>query len=163
MDATTSTTRSVAPAAISTAYAGFWLRLVAYIIDSLLLGVVTGIFVLMPLLQRAGISPDNPWILFTGRGRQIAAINLLVGMAGWVYWAVLESSPWQATLGKKALGLTVTDLQGRRISFARASGRHFGKIVSGVILGLGFVMIGFTERKQALHDMLAGCLVMRKL
>ncbi|MGB6469852.1 MAG: RDD family protein, partial [Candidatus Acidiferrales bacterium] len=70
---------------------------------------------------------------------------------------------WQGTLGKRALGLLVTDLEGRRVSFGRASGRYFGKIVSALILMIGFIMAGFTEKKQALHDMLAGCLVLRKL
>jgi uncharacterized RDD family membrane protein YckC len=84
-------------------------------------------------------------------------------MLSWIYYASLESSAWQATLGKKILGLKVTDLAGNRISFARASGRFFGKIVSGMILGIGFLMAGFTERKQALHDILAGCLVLRQL
>ena len=108
-------------------------------------------------MDRAGIPPDNPWILFTGGGRQIIAINLLVTMASWLYWASMESSPWQATLGKKALGIEVTDFAGRRISFARASGRYFGKIIF-----IGFILAGFTERKQALHDMIAGCLVVRR-
>jgi uncharacterized RDD family membrane protein YckC len=75
----------------------------------------------------------------------------------------MESSAWQATLGKKILGLKVTDLSGNRITFARASGRFFGKILSGMILGIGFLMAGFTARKQALHDILAGCLVLRQL
>lgn len=84
-------------------------------------------------------------------------------MAGWIYYALMESSGWQATLGKKVLGLKVTDLAGNRISFARASGRFFGKILSGMLLLVGFMMAGFTERKQALHDILAGCLVLRQL
>jgi uncharacterized RDD family membrane protein YckC len=147
---------------VSVAYAGFWLRLVAYVIDSLVLGIFVGFAILMPLMQRAGVSADNPWVLFTGQSKQIAAINMLVTMAAWVYWALMESSPWQATLGKKALGLVVTDLEGRRISFARASGRYFGKIISTIILGIGYFMAGFTEKKQTLHDILAGCLVKRK-
>jgi uncharacterized RDD family membrane protein YckC len=73
----------------------------------------------------------------------------------------MESSSKQATLGKMALALKVTDLQGRRISFARATGRHFAKIISGMILLIGYIMAGFTERKQALHDMIAGTLVIR--
>ncbi|HXQ25813.1 MAG TPA: RDD family protein [Candidatus Acidoferrales bacterium] len=138
-------------------YAGFWLRLAAYFIDSLLLGIVVGFVILRPLMDRAGIPADNPWILFTGGSRQIIAINLLVSMASWLYWASMESSPWQATLGKRAFGLKVTDLAGRRISFARASGRYFGKIIF-----VGFILAGVTEKKQALHDMIAGCLVVRK-
>jgi uncharacterized RDD family membrane protein YckC len=81
----------------------------------------------------------------------------------WLYFALMESSTWQATLGKKALGLEVTDLEGKRIGFGRASGRFFGKILSVLILWIGFIMAGFTEKKQALHDMLAGTLVIRKL
>ena len=101
---------SVRIAAPRVVYAGFWLRVVAYTIDSLLLGVVLGIVLLRPLMEHAGISSDNPWVLFNGDSRQVVAINLMVMMAGWLYWAVLESSSWQATLGKKAIGLKVTDL-----------------------------------------------------
>lgn len=144
-------------------YAGFWLRLVAYLLDSIALGFVVGIFILGPLMERAGISPENPWVLFTGTSRQMIAINLLATMASWLYWALLESSRWQATLGKKMLGVEVTDLEGRRISFARASGRYFGKIVSVLSLFLGFAMAGFTPKKQALHDMIASCLVVKKI
>lgn len=81
----------------------------------------------------------------------------------WLYYALLESSAWQATIGKKTLGLEVTDLAGRRISFARATGRYFGKFISAIIFLIGYIMAGFTEKKQALHDMMAGCLVMRKI
>jgi uncharacterized RDD family membrane protein YckC len=146
-------------------YAGFWLRLVAYLIDSLLLGIVVGVFIFMPLIGQGGaggISPDNFWALYTDTSRQGIARRLLVVMAAWLYWALLESSALQATPGKRALGLIVTDLQGRRISFARASGRFFGKAISGFLLMAGYIMAAFTEKKQALHDMLAGCLVIRK-
>jgi uncharacterized RDD family membrane protein YckC len=108
-------------------------------------------------MERAGIPVDNPWTLLTGNSRQIFAINLLLTMTSWLYWAAMESSPWQATLGKRMLGLAVTDLEGRRVSFVRASGRYFGKIVF-----VGFIMVAFTAKKQALHDMIAGCLVVRK-
>ncbi len=84
-------------------------------------------------------------------------------VAGWLYYAWMESSQYQGTLGKMALGLTVTDLQGRRVTFARASGRFFAKIITGLIpLAIGYIMAGFTEKKQALHDMIASCLVLRK-
>lgn len=152
-----STERSNAGRARPVVYAGFWLRALAYTLDSLLVGIVIGFAVLRPLMERAGIPQDNPWVLFTGNSRQIVAINLLVAMAGWLYWALLESSAWQATLGKRVFGLQVTDLAGRRVSFARASGRHFGKLIFP-----GFILAGFTEKKQALHDMMAGCLVIRK-
>ncbi len=108
-------------------------------------------------MDRAGIPVDNPWTLLTGNSRQILAINLLLTMTSWLYWALMESSRWRATLGKKILGLEVTDLEGRRISFARATVRYFGKIIF-----VGFIMVAFTEKKQALHDIIAGCLVVKK-
>ena len=77
----------------------------------------------------------------------------------WLYFALLESSSMQGTLGKKALGMIVTDLSGNRIGFGRATGRYFGKILSAIILGIGFIMVAFTERKQGLHDLLANTLV----
>ena len=146
------------------AYAGFWLRVVAYIIDAIILGIV-GVGAFFPLF-RANIhafTSQNPWEVYTSPSRPLFAIRLLALMLSWIYYASMESSSWQATLGKKILGLKVTDLAGNRISFARASGRFFGKILSGMILGIGFLMAGFTQRKQALHDILAGCLVLRQL
>ena len=80
----------------------------------------------------------------------------------WFYYASCEASPLQATPGKLALGLKVTDECGRRIGFGRASGRFFGKFLSGFILDIGYMLAGWTARKQALHDMLAGCCVVRK-
>ena len=148
------------------AYAGFWLRLAAYLIDSILLGIAVGIFIFMPLLGQSGaggMSPESFWALYMDTSRQGIARRLLVVMAAWLYWALLESSALQATPGKRMLGLFVTDLQGRRISFARASGRFFGKFISGFLLMAGYIMAGFTERKQALHDALAGCLVVKKI
>jgi uncharacterized RDD family membrane protein YckC len=146
------------------AYAGFWLRLVALIIDRILLGIA-GAIILFPLfrINAHTFATANPWELYISPSKPIVAIELLSLMTDWIYYASLESSTWQATLGKKILGLKVTDLAGNRISFARASGRFFGKILSGMILGIGFLMAGFTARKQALHDILAGCLVLRQL
>ena len=91
-------------------------------------------------------------------------LGLLTGIAaGWLYEALLVSSSYQATLGKMALGIVVTDMQGRRISFLRATGRHFGKIVSGMLLMIGYLIQPFTEKRQTLHDIMAGCLVLRKV
>jgi uncharacterized RDD family membrane protein YckC len=101
--------------------------------------------------------------------RLLPFIHAMIGLAllrlmlNWLYFSLLESSAWQATLGKKALGLEVTDLDGNRISFGRATGRFFAKFISSIILGVGYIMAGFTEKKQALHDILAGTLVIRKL
>ncbi len=87
----------------------------------------------------------------------VAIVLIVVGQ--WLYFALMESSSKQATVGKMALGIVVTDLSGNRISFGRATGRYFGKIVSGMILCIGYFMAGFTERKQALHDIMSSCLV----
>ena len=91
---------------------------------------------------------------FTGVGLSLCA--------SWLYFALMESSEMQATVGKMALGLYVTDLEGRRVSFGKATARFFGKILSTMTLGIGYIMAGFTVRKQALHDLIAGCLVLRK-
>ena len=81
--------------------------------------------------------------------------------AYWLYFAIMESSTWQATIGKRLFDIRVTDLHGRQISFWRATGRHFGKNISALILSIGYIMAAFTDRKQALHDLMAGCLVLR--
>jgi uncharacterized RDD family membrane protein YckC len=83
----------------------------------------------------------------------------LVIFGSWLYEAFMLSSPYQATLGKMIFGMKVTDLYGNRLSFARATGRHFAKWLSTMFLGIGYIMVGLTERKQGLHDMLAGTLV----
>ena len=83
----------------------------------------------------------------------------LVG--SWLYEALMESSSHQATLGKMIFGMKVTDLNGNRISFARATGRHFAKWLSTMILFIGYIMVGLTDRKQGLHDILAGTLVLK--
>jgi uncharacterized RDD family membrane protein YckC len=128
-----------APAAPAAVYAGFWRRVAATFIDGL---------VLMILGWGASIVLEG-WVT-----------QLLGGVVlDWIYFAVLESSEKRATVGKMALGAVVTDLAGRRISFARATARFFGKFVSAFILGIGFIMAGLTEKKQGLHDMMAGTLV----
>jgi uncharacterized RDD family membrane protein YckC len=152
-------------------YAGFWLRLVAHLIDDVLLGIGIGVFVLIAVAMVGvgslrtmfeGMNGEDPRI----PAAMISAI-LLVGLAslllGWIYNAGMESSRHQGTLGKMALGLFVTDLEGRPIGFGHASGRYFAKIITGLIpLGIGYAMAGFTEKKQALHDMIASCLVLRR-
>ena len=87
-------------------------------------------------------------------------LNVVVFFAGWLYFALQESGAHQATIGKRMMGLRVFDMNGQRISFGRASGRYFAKILSALILLIGFVMIAFTARKQGLHDMIAGTVVL---
>lgn len=149
-------------------YAGFWLRFVALIIDFILIGIVLGIpagilFGALGLGMSAGMAGRNPGVMIGPALGMIFMFEGIAILAQWIYFAMMESSSWQGTVGKKALGLLVTDMDGRRISFGRATGRYFGKIISGMILGIGYIMAGFTEKKQALHDMLAGCLVIRKV
>ena len=131
-------------------YAGFWKRAAAALIDSFVLfivGTVLGLF----------------FILMTGSEEGLeAASNILGIIIGWLYFAFMESSEAQATFGKRALGLVVIDAHGKRISFYRASGRHFSKIVSAFTFCIGFVMAGFTKKKQTLHDMMFDCLVVVK-
>jgi uncharacterized RDD family membrane protein YckC len=147
-------------------YAGFWLRVAAYIIDYFVLGFVLGMLVLFFGLA-FGLStamlqdmedPANQLVVVT-LASTLGAISLGIS---WLYYAILESGKNQGTLGKMALNLKVTDMEGNRISFGRATGRFFGKILSSFIFYIGYIMIGFTEKKQGLHDILAGCLVFRK-
>jgi len=77
----------------------------------------------------------------------------------WAYRSAFHSSEWQATIGKRAVGIQVTDLQGRRITFGHATGRYLAEFLSAVTLGIGYVMAGISSRKQALHDKVAGTLV----
>ena len=83
-------------------------------------------------------------------------------IAGWLYYALMESSSKQGTIGKQVMGIRVTDLEGNQISFGRASGRYFGKILSALILAIGYLMMLFTQKKQTLHDLMAGCMVVKK-
>lgn len=155
----------VAVTAPSLVYAGFWKRFVAVIIDSILLYVVNTIITLaffgssMASLSRVRQNDPAAAMAIAGGAGLIWLISIALG---WLYSALMESSANQGTLGKMALGLRVTDLDGNRISFARATGRYFGKFVSTIILCIGFIMAGFTAKKQALHDMIAGTLVLGK-
>ena len=138
-------------------YAGFWLRFGAYIVDSLIISIVSIplIVVLVLIVLSGNVDPDSPEVT----ALQLA-FNGISALIGWLHHALMESSSWQATVGKKVVGIRVTDLDGNRISFGRATGRYFGKIVSGLICSVGFIMAAFTEKKQALHDMIASTLVL---
>jgi uncharacterized RDD family membrane protein YckC len=153
------------------AYAGFWLRFLAYIIDNIVLGVIFGVVALLAIAA-IGVDYFRAMVqgLQDGNGEfPVAFVSailiavLLTAVVSWIYHAWMESSQYQGTLGKMALGLIVTDLNDQPVTFGRASGRFFAKIITGLIpLGIGYIMAGFTEKKQALHDMIASCLVLRK-
>jgi uncharacterized RDD family membrane protein YckC len=146
------------------AYAGFWLRFVAVVIDFVILSVAMGVpFAIIFGGMFSASRGINPPDVMAGAAGTVVLFELVGVVVQWFYFALMESSAWQATLGKKALGLEVVDLEGRRVSFGRATGRYFAKIISGMILGIGYFMAGFTEKKQALHDMIAGSLVIKKL
>ena len=91
----------------------------------------------------------------------LSTFIILVFVGYWLYEALLTSSSWQGTVGKRVLRLKVTDEAGNRIGFGRATGRFFAKLLSQFILWIGFIMVAFTERKRGLHDMMAGTLVMK--
>ena len=158
------------PAAARADYGGFWLRFLAYLIDGAVITV--GIFVVgIPLVFLTGLGTllsqvhlekdlnDAEFWLIMAVIFSLAAVSLAVT---WLYHALMESSEWQATIGKKVLDLVVTDMAGGRVTFWRATGRHFAKMVSNMIYPFGHIMAGFTQQKQALHDMIAGCLVLRR-
>jgi uncharacterized RDD family membrane protein YckC len=147
-------------------YAGFWMRFAAQFIDGLIL-MVPYFLIAVALMFALGIQDE---IMNPQPNAQPSAGRIVFELSNWVVWllmnwlysALQESSRHMATVGKRALGIVVTDMNGNRISFGRASGRFFGEILSGCICYIGYIMAGFTERKQALHDMLAGTLVIRK-
>jgi len=135
----------------TTGYGGFWIRLVAYIIDAIVINVATWAVGLV-----IGVDPFAA--ATTGYDPTSTVISLVIGL---LYFALLESSERGATLGKMAVGLRVVTDRGTRLSFGHALGRYLAKLLSGLILFIGFLMVAFTERKRGLHDMIAGTLVVK--
>jgi len=165
---------SVAVPAIRFSYAGFWMRFLAWTIDAVLLSGIAFV-VLGRLVSLARIGSifsslegfddlDNldDWYAALGLGATVLFFLFYI-LVSWLYHAFMESSAWQGTIGKRALGLVVTDIGGAKVTFGRASGRYFSRLVSSMIpLGIGYLLAGFTRQKQALHDLLSNCLVLRK-
>jgi uncharacterized RDD family membrane protein YckC len=147
-------------------YAGFWMRFLAHLLDGVILSAA-GMIVVIPALGGAAILAAIEEV----RESPEAIVALIVSGIGIVglaalgvvfYNAWFESSKWQATPGKMALGLYVAGEDGGRITLARASGRYFAKALSGIVLNIGYIMAAFTERKQALHDILASTVVLQR-
>jgi uncharacterized RDD family membrane protein YckC len=143
-------------------YAGFWLRFVALFLDALILyGIIIGIgfLIITPMIALTAQSrgPIGPGVLVLP-----LLLDAAMFVAAFLYFTLLESGKRQATWGKRAVGLIVTNEQGGRITYGQAVGRFFGKWVSAMIMYIGFMMAGWTVRKQALHDLMAGTLVMRR-
>lgn len=147
---------------MGTVYAGFWRRLAAALIDGLIVTLVGGSMAAI-VGAGLGLTLGDQGATDVDTIAALAAItSAVVQLIGnWLYFALLESSARQATPGKLALGLTVCDLAGAPLTFGRASGRFFGKIVSLLICGFGYLMAAFTQRQQTLHDLMAGCVVTR--
>lgn len=152
-------------------YAGFWLRFVAHLVDYLVLQIAISI-IAMPFIFGMLTAIFSAAKEIEDETQAIAIVGILLGyvgilsmisiISGWLYYALMESSKQQGTLGKMALSIKVTDIEGNRISFGRATGRYFGKIISTMTIYIGYIMAGFTARKQALHDIMSDCLVVKK-
>ena len=154
-------------------YASFISRLVAMLIDGLIIGCIQGI-IITPILAAMGLG-----IASTVSGSEELSDEATVGLIGAIiaavgsivlivyaislfYYAIMESSKAQASLGKMALGIKVTDLDGNRISFGKAFLRAIGKLISSSIMLIGYIMAAFTEKKQGLHDIIANTIVVKK-
>lgn len=130
-------------------YGGFWVRLMAMLIDKAMIGFFSAIFVCgigLPVMAIFQVEPE----VFTA-GTWV--------FVSWIYMAVMESSSWQATIGKNLFNLQVVDVRGYPVSFLRASNRYFGRFISWSLFGVGFFMCTWTDRRQTLHDLMADCLV----
>jgi uncharacterized RDD family membrane protein YckC len=149
-------------------YGGFWIRFLAHLIDHVILGAVAApLFFIMVLPSIVRIAhqaerdqePSPELIVAIVSSAFVYIALAFIGQ--WLYEALLTSSLWQGTIGKKVLRLKVVDEAGNRIGFGRATGRFFAKILSSMFFCIGFIMVGLTDRKRGLHDMLAGTMVMK--
>jgi len=149
-------------------YAGFLIRFVAAFLDGILITVVN-YMITIPIYLIAGVPLFGAEPDLSGGAAEAFKVVAVMGITtiisivlNWLYEAVLISSERQATFGKQAFGIRVTDLDGNRISFGRATGRHFAKWISMMTLLIGYLIQPITEKKQALHDIIAGTLVVKK-
>ena len=137
-------------------YASFGARLLAMIIDMVILNSVSSM-IQAPLLAMM-LRNLNSTTMIVG----LVAPILVAGGLAVFYTVWLESSAWQATLGKKILGLRVVGMEGQRITFWKSASRNFNKSISFLILGIGYLMPLWTAKRQALHDRMSRCLVVKK-
>ena len=156
-------------------YAGFWLRFVAYIIDVIVIQIIQS-FLIIPILGIIGfgfasqgfdfnldrMSDEDAMAFIFAMISAISTLVLIAYALEILYFSIMEASKYQGTLGKMALGLKVTDMNGQPLDFPKALLRNLGKIISGMLLLIGYILAGITEKKQALHDIIAGALVVRK-
>jgi uncharacterized RDD family membrane protein YckC len=158
------------PAALPTeCFGGFWIRVVSYIIDAIVINMA-----LFPVQIIIGLASGASSAAATSAGSSAASagaagaqlgmqlVSSAIGLcAGWLYFSLMESMKG-GTLGKMAVGLAVVDAEGRYLSFGHATGRYFSKILSGIACGLGYIMAGFHPQKRGWHDSLANTYVIQK-
>ena len=156
---------------MNTNYAGFWLRFVAWVIDKIILGIIQWI-IIVPILAAVGFASTFSLsdfqnvedaaamvaIIMSG----VAIIAVVMAAVGILYHSFFESSKTQGSLGKMALGLIVIDTEGQKLTFGKAAVRNLCKIISDITMSIGYIVAGFTDKKQALHDLIAGTLVVKK-
>lgn len=156
----------VAQAMMVSPYGGFWIRFLAVILDSVIINLVTVPIALIvagtsiAAIGHLGPNPAPEQVLPIILPMFFILVPVLIGI-NWLYEAITTSSKMEGTVGKRIVGVRVTDMNGHRIGFGRATGRHFAKILSGFMM-IGYIMAAFTEKKQGLHDMVAGTLVMKR-
>ena len=151
-------------------YAGFWLRAVSFVIDQVIFAFIFGLitsfrpdlFWIIPDPNTQNLSPATMQEFLKSIPHPTPDGLLLWFLLMWMYYAAFEASSWQATPGKKLLRLYVTDVSGRRISFSRATFHNVGRMIAEMTFWVGYIPAAFTEKKQALHDIIAGCLVLRR-
>jgi uncharacterized RDD family membrane protein YckC len=151
--------------ASTTTPAAFWQRAIAFVIDLFVI-VLANMFLVIPLATILGLRESkgtnevrSTFVMFLLGAYLVTTIVAII--AAWLYYAYMESSPKQGTLGKMLLGIRVTDMDGGRVDFKTASIRFFGKIISTALAGAGFIMAPFTPHYQALHDVIAKTMVVR--
>ena len=141
-------------------YGGFWWRVLSYLIDAIILSI--GYFLVAIVFSFNWLFLGDDYKYWAAVGiTSVFAYTVLTFIAPWLYFALMESSKFQGTLGKWALKMIVVDEEGKQITFARATGRYFAKILSSLTLGIGYIMVAFTERKQGLHDILARTIILK--
>lgn len=176
--ALTRTTAAEAPGALPSTtaatledYAGFWKRVAAYILDfiilyipSMLLQKAMGGDAAEAAMKQAQLAaPGDPHVMLDALSQFYTTMMpaiLIMTVVTWLYFAFCESSAWQGTIGKLAMGIRVTDMQGARITLPRALGRYPAKYLSAFIFGVGFLMVAWTQRRQGLHDLVVNTLVL---
>ena len=156
-------------------YAGFWLRFLAWLIDGTLVFLplfLIGYFLFSMAIGIAYVSMTRPELLQGGaESAEYVKPAIWMGwhvsgwvtfLVAWLYRAGMESRRPQGTIGKLICRIKVTDERGQRVSFARASGRHFARLITNMTCGIGYIIAGFTAKKQTIHDLVSSCVVVKR-